>query len=127
MSRNWKGELTEYSGVRFLGTDCDRDRFIEDMRREAEGLWRCGGDDDEEAWSRLSEVDAIDFETRNTNKSRGYASDSVEDSEGVLKEGRIDSGMDLDKEPTCGCADIKIVFPRNNKTCKDIYIFTAIS
>lgn len=84
MSWNWKGELTEYSGVRFLGTDWDKDRFIDDMRREAEGLWRCGGDDDEEAWSRLSEVDAIDFETQNTYKSRGYASDSVEDSEGVL-------------------------------------------
>jgi hypothetical protein len=59
---NWKGELTEYSGVRFLA-DCDRDRFIDSMRREAEGFcWRCAGRDDDEAW--LSNVDAIDFETR---------------------------------------------------------------
>ena len=54
----WKEELTEYSEVRFLGTDCDRDRFIDSMRREAEGFWRCAGDDDDEAW--LSEVDAIE-------------------------------------------------------------------
>ena len=57
----WKGQLTEYSGVRFLA-DCDRDRFIESMRREAEGFWRCTDEDDDEAW--LSDVDAIDFETR---------------------------------------------------------------
>jgi hypothetical protein len=50
--------------ARFLGTDCDRDRFIDSMRREAEGFWRCAGEDDDEAWSRLSEVDAIDFETQ---------------------------------------------------------------
>ena len=62
MKLNCKGELTEYSGVRFLGTDCDRDRFIDSMRREAEGFWRCGGEDDDEGWSRLSEVDAINFE-----------------------------------------------------------------
>ena len=58
---NWKGELTEYSGIRFLA-DCDRDHFIDSMRREAEGFWRCAGEDDDEAW--LSDVDAIDFETR---------------------------------------------------------------
>jgi hypothetical protein len=56
---NWKKELTGYSGVRFLA-DCDRDRFIDIMRREAEGFWRCAGELDDEAW--LSEVDAIDFE-----------------------------------------------------------------
>ena len=53
------------------------------MRREVEGFWRCPGGD--EVWSRLSEVDAIDFKTRNTNESQGYASDSVEVREGVLK------------------------------------------
>lgn len=58
---NWKGELTEYSGDRFLA-DCDRDRFIDSMRREAEGFCRSAGEDDDEAW--LSDVDAIDFETR---------------------------------------------------------------
>ena len=47
--KNLKGELTECSGVRFLGTDCDRDRFTDDMRREAEGFWRCAGEDDVEA------------------------------------------------------------------------------
>lgn len=65
VSCNWKGELTEYSdsGGRFFGTDCDRDRFIDRItRREGEGFWRCGGEDDDEAW--LSDVDAIDFETR---------------------------------------------------------------
>ena len=46
------------------------------MRREAEGFWRCAGEDDDEAW--LSEVDAIDFET--TDESRGCASDSVKGS-----------------------------------------------
>lgn len=49
----------EYSEGRFFGTDCDRDRFIESIRREAEGFCRCGGEDDDEAW--LSEVDAINL------------------------------------------------------------------
>lgn len=44
MSENWKGELTEYSERRFFGTDCDRDRFIDSIRRDAE---RCDDDDDE--------------------------------------------------------------------------------
>lgn len=60
---NWKKELTEYSGDRFLA-DCDRDRFIDSMRREAEGFWRCAGDGDNEAW--LSDVDAIDIKTLKT-------------------------------------------------------------
>lgn len=42
---------------RFFGTDCDRDRFMDSMRREAEGFCRCTCEDDDEAW--LSEVDAI--------------------------------------------------------------------
>ena len=62
MSWNWKGELTEYSRGRIFDMDSDRDRFIDSMRCEGEGFWRCAGEDDDEAW--LSGLDTIHLNTR---------------------------------------------------------------
>ena len=96
------------------------------MRREAEGFWRCAGEDDDEAW--LSEVDAIDLRLENTNESQGYASDSMEDSEGVLNLRKGAATMEWSvetwiKNPTCGCADIKIVFQKFTKHAHDTFTY----